>query len=103
MTRELAMVHAREGIRFNSICPGPLKTPLLMDFLNTAEKRDRRLVHLPMGRFGEAVEVAKGALFLASDDSSYMTGTDFKVDGGLSSCYVTPIGEPLLQPPTSLV
>jgi NAD(P)-dependent dehydrogenase (short-subunit alcohol dehydrogenase family) len=103
MTRELAMVHAREGIRFNSICPGPLKTPLLMDFLNTAEKRDRRLVHLPMGRFGEAIEVAKGALFLASDDSSYMTGTDFKVDGGLSSCYVTPIGEPLLAPPASLV
>jgi len=95
MTRELAMVHAREGIRFNSICPGPLKTPLLMDFLNTAEKRDRRLVHLPMGRFGEAVEVARGALFLASDDSSYITGTDFKVDGGLTSCYVTPIGESL--------
>ncbi|CAL1701621.1 unnamed protein product [Somion occarium] len=103
MTRELAMVHAREGIRFNSICPGPLKTPLLMDFLNTPEKRDRRLVHLPMGRFGEAVEVAKGALFLASDDSSYMTGTDFKVDGGLTSAYVTPIGEPALPPPSSLV
>jgi len=102
MTRELAMVHAREGIRFNSICPGPLKTPLLMDFLNTAEKRDRRLVHLPMGRFGEAIEVAKGALFLASNDSSYMTGTDLKVDGGLTSCYVTPLGEPLLSPPASL-
>ncbi|EIN10394.1 short-chain dehydrogenase [Punctularia strigosozonata HHB-11173 SS5] len=103
MTRELAMVHAREGIRLNSICPGPLKTPLLMDFLNTAEKRDRRMVHLPMGRFGEAVEVAKGALFLASEDSSYVTGTDFKVDGGLSSCYVTPIGEPALDPPASLL
>ncbi|KAH8106280.1 short-chain dehydrogenase [Cristinia sonorae] len=103
MTRELAMVHAREGIRLNSICPGPLKTPLLMDFLDTAEKRDRRMVHLPMGRFGEAVEVAKGALFLASDESSYVTGTDFKVDGGLSSCYVTPIGEPALSPPSSLV
>ncbi|KAI0751470.1 short-chain dehydrogenase [Daedaleopsis nitida] len=103
MTRELAMVHAREGIRVNSICPGPLKTPLLMDFLNTEEKRQRRMVHLPMGRFGEAIEVAKGALFLASDDSSYMTGTDFKVDGGLSSCYVTPIGEPTLPPPSSLV
>ncbi|THH03660.1 hypothetical protein EW145_g6109 [Phellinidium pouzarii] len=102
MTRELAMVHAREGIRLNSICPGPLKTPLLMDFLNTPEKRDRRLVHLPMGRFGEAVELAKGALFLASDESSYVTGTDFKVDGGLSSCYVTPIGEPALPPPQSL-
>ncbi|KAJ3552903.1 hypothetical protein NM688_g3908 [Phlebia brevispora] len=103
MTRELAMVHAREGIRINSICPGPLKTPLLMDFLNTEEKRQRRMVHLPMGRFGEAVEVAKGALFLASDESSYMTGTDFKVDGGLSSCYVTPLGEPILPPPSSLV
>ncbi|KAG5728731.1 putative proteasome subunit alpha type-1 [Termitomyces sp. T112] len=102
MTRELAMVHAREGIRVNSLCPGPLKTPLLMDFLNTEEKRQRRLVHLPMGRFGEAVELAKAALFLASDDSSYMTGTDFKVDGGLTSAYVTPIGEPLLPPPESL-
>ncbi|KAF9222048.1 NAD(P)-binding protein [Gyrodon lividus] len=103
MTRELAMVHAREGIRLNSICPGPLKTPLLMDFLNTDEKKNRRLVHLPMGRFGEAVELAKAALFLASDDSSYMTGTDFKVDGGLTSCYVTPLGEPALPPPLSLV
>ncbi|KAI0728774.1 short-chain dehydrogenase [Fomitopsis betulina] len=103
MTRELAMVHAREGIRVNAICPGPLKTPLLMDFLNTEEKKQRRLVHLPMGRFGEAIEVARGALFLASDDSSYVTGTDFLVDGGLSSCYVTPLGEPALPPPASLV
>ncbi|KIK80974.1 hypothetical protein PAXRUDRAFT_833187 [Paxillus rubicundulus Ve08.2h10] len=103
MTRELAMVHAREGIRLNSLCPGPLKTPLLMDFLNTDEKKNRRLVHLPMGRFGEAVELAKAALFLASDDSSYVTGTDFKVDGGLTSCYVTPLGEPALPPPPSLV
>jgi len=102
MTRELAIVHAREGIRLNSLCPGPLKTPLLMDFLDTTEKRDRRLIHLPMGRFGEAVELAKAALFLASDDSSYMTGTDFKVDGGLTSAYVTPNGEPALPPPTSL-
>jgi len=103
MSRELAMVHAREGIRINSLCPGPLKTPLLMDFLNTEEKRNRRLVHLPMGRFGEAIEQAKAALFLASDDSSYITGTDFKVDGGLSACYVTPEGPPLLAPPTGLV
>lgn len=65
MTRELAMVHAREGIRLNSLCPGPLKTPLLMDFLNTDEKKQRRLVHLPMGRFGEAVELAQAALFCA--------------------------------------
>ncbi|KAJ7591360.1 hypothetical protein C8J56DRAFT_935315 [Mycena floridula] len=103
MTRELAMVHAREGIRINSLCPGPLKTPLLMDFLNTEEKRQRRMIHLPMGRFGEAIELAKAALFLASDDSSYMTGTDFKVDGGLTSAYVTPNGEPVLPPPTSLI
>jgi NAD(P)-dependent dehydrogenase (short-subunit alcohol dehydrogenase family) len=103
MTRELAMVHAREGIRLNSLCPGPLKTPLLMDFLNTDEKKNRRLIHLPMGRFGEAVELANAALFLASDDSSYITGTDFKVDGGLTSCYVTPLGEPAHPPPTSLV
>ncbi|KAL1732721.1 hypothetical protein EV714DRAFT_270351 [Schizophyllum commune] len=102
MSRELAMVHAREGIRVNSICPGPLKTPLLMNFLNTPEKRDRRLVHLPMGRFGEAIEVAKGALFLASSDSSYVTGQDFKVEGGLTAAYVTPLGEPALEPPVSL-
>ncbi|KAF8308833.1 short-chain dehydrogenase [Clavulina sp. PMI_390] len=102
MTRETAMTHAREGIRANSLCPGPLKTPLLMDFLNTPEKRDRRMVHLPMGRFGEAIEQARAALFLASDDSSYITGTDFLVDGGLSNCYTTPIGEQVVPPPTSL-
>ncbi|KAH6915451.1 short-chain dehydrogenase [Coprinopsis sp. MPI-PUGE-AT-0042] len=103
MSRELAMVHAREGIRVNALCPGPLKTPLLMDFLNTDEKKQRRLVHLPMGRFGEAVELAQAALFLGSDESSYITGTDFAVDGGLSSAYVTALGEPALSPPTSLV
>ncbi|THV05453.1 NAD(P)-binding protein [Dendrothele bispora CBS 962.96] len=103
MTRELAMVHAKEGIRINSLCPGPLKTPLLMNFLNTEEKRQRRMVHLPMGRFGEAIEQAKAALFLASDDSSYMTGTDFTVDGGISSAYVTATGEPVLPPPASLI
>jgi len=102
MTRELAMVHAREGIRVNSVSPGPLKTPLLMNFLDTPEKRDRRLVHLPMGRFGEAVEIAKAALFLASDESSYITGTDIKVDGGLTSAYVTPIGDQVLAAPSSL-
>ncbi|ETW84267.1 hypothetical protein HETIRDRAFT_425696 [Heterobasidion irregulare TC 32-1] len=103
MTRELAMIHAREGIRVNSVSPGPLKTPLLMDFLDTPEKRDRRLTHLPMGRFGEAVEVAKATLFLATDESSYMTGIDVKVDGGLTSAYVTALGEPVLPPPSSLV
>lgn len=93
MTRELATVHARENIRFNSLCPGPLRTPLLMEFLNTEEKKQRRLVHVPMGRFGEAIEQAQAALFLASDESSYITGTDFKVDGGITSAYVTPLGE----------
>ncbi|PLW25915.1 hypothetical protein PCASD_21115 [Puccinia coronata f. sp. avenae] len=74
----------------------------LMDFLNTPEKRERRVVHLPMGRFGEAVEQARGALFLASEDSSYVTGTDFMVDGGAHACYVTPTGEPASEPPKSL-
>lgn len=87
-SRELAMVHARENIRFNSLCPGPIRTPLLMDFLNTEEKKQRRLVHVPQGRFGEAIEQAYGALFLASDESSFVTGTDFRVDGGLASAYV---------------
>ncbi|CAO3683496.1 unnamed protein product [Rhizopus microsporus] len=95
MTRELAMVHARENIRFNSLCPGPIRTPLLMDFLNTEEKKQRRLVHVPQGRFGEAIEQAYGALFLASDESSFVTGVDFRVDGGLASAYVTPEGEPI--------
>lgn len=99
MTRELAMVHAREGIRLNSLCPGPLQTELLMNFLDTEEKKERRMVHIPLGRFGEAIEQAKAALFLASDDSSFITGTDFKVDGGISSCYVTPTGEQQLAAP----
>ena len=74
----------------NALSPGPLKTELLMSVLNTEEKRKRRLVHVPMGRFGEAEEIAKAALFLASDESSYMTGTEFLVDGGLTAAYVTP-------------
>lgn len=90
LTRELAVVHAREGIRVNALCPGPLRTELLMSFLDTDEKKQRRLVHVPMGRFGEAKEMAQAALFLASDDSSYVTGTDFLVDGGLAAAYVTP-------------
>jgi NAD(P)-dependent dehydrogenase (short-subunit alcohol dehydrogenase family) len=90
MTRELAVIHARENIRCNSLCPGPLKTKLLMDFLDTEAKKQRRLVHVPMGRFGLAEEMAKAALFLASDDSSYVTGTDFMVDGGITAAYVTP-------------
>ncbi|SCV70934.1 BQ2448_3696 [Microbotryum intermedium] len=99
MTRELAMVHAREGIRLNNLCPGPLQTELLMSFLDTPEKKERRMVHIPMGRFGEAIEQAKAALFLASDDSSFITGTDFKVDGGIHACYVTPNGEQSLAAP----
>jgi len=93
MTRELSVIHARENIRVNSLCPGPLRTPLLMDFLNTEEKKERRLVHVPMGRFGEAREMAYAVLYLASDESSYTTGTDFLVDGGITSAYVTPLGE----------
>lgn len=90
MTRELAVVHARENIRVNALCPGPLRTPLLMAFLDTEAKKQRRLVHLPMGRFGEAAEIARAALFLASDDSSYVTGAELLVDGGLTAAYVTP-------------
>ena len=90
MTRELAVIHARQNIRCNALCPGPLKTELLMSFLNTEAKKQRRLVHVPMGRFGEAEEIAKAALFLASDESSYVTGTDFLVDGGITAAYVTP-------------
>ena len=90
MTRELAVIHARQNIRVNALCPGPLKTELLMSFLNTDEKKQRRLVHIPMGRFGEAEEIAKAALYLASDESSYVTGTEFLVDGGITAAYVTP-------------
>jgi len=90
MTRELAIVHARENIRINALCPGPLKTELLMKFLDTEEKLQRRLVHIPIGRFGEAKEIAQAALWLASDDSSFMTGADFVIDGGITAAYVTP-------------
>src|SRR6476661_5529637 len=92
MTRELAVIHAREGIRVNALCPGPLRTELLMKYLDTEEKRQRRLVHIPMGRFGEAGEIARAALFLASDESSFTTGATFLVDGGITAAYVTPEG-----------
>jgi NAD(P)-dependent dehydrogenase (short-subunit alcohol dehydrogenase family) len=90
MTRELAIVHARENIRVNALCPGPLHTELLMRFLNTDAKKQRRLVHIPMGRFGFAREMAYAALYLASDESLYVTGTQFMVDGGITAAYVTP-------------
>ncbi len=90
MTRELAVIHARENIRVNALCPGPLRTELLMKFLDTEEKQQRRLVHIPMGRFGEAKEMAQAALYLASDESSYVTGSEFVVDGGITAAYVTP-------------
>ncbi len=91
MTRELAVVHARENIRVNALCPGPLNTELLMQYLDTDEKKQRRLIHIPMGRFGEAAEIAQAALWLASDESSFVTGADFMVDGGLTAAYVTPM------------
>jgi NAD(P)-dependent dehydrogenase (short-subunit alcohol dehydrogenase family) len=91
MSRELAAIHARENIRVNALCPGPLQTELLMKYLNTEEKKQRRLVHIPMGRFGQAVEIAKAALYLASDDSSFVTGTEFLVDGGITAAYTTPL------------
>jgi NAD(P)-dependent dehydrogenase (short-subunit alcohol dehydrogenase family) len=90
LSRELAVIHARQNIRVNALCPGPLKTELLMSFLNTEAKKQRRLVHVPMGRFGEAEEIAKAALYLACDDSSFVTGTEFLVDGGITAAYVTP-------------
>ena len=90
MSRELAMIHAREKIRVNALCPGPLRTELLMKYLDTDEKKNRRLVHIPMGRFGKAEEIANAALYLASDESSFVTGSTFLVDGGITAAYVTP-------------
>ncbi|KAK2057973.1 short chain dehydrogenase [Colletotrichum caudatum] len=93
LTRELAMVHAREGYRFNSLCPAPLNTPLLQDWLgDDIPKRQRREIHFPTGRFGEAIEQAQAVLFLASDESSFVNGHDMVVDGGMTKAYVTPEG-----------
>lgn len=93
MTRELAIVHAREGFRFNALCPAPLNTPLLQDWLgDDLPKRMRREIHFPTGRFGEAIEQAQAVLFLASDESSFVNGHDFVVDGGMTKAYVTPEG-----------
>merc|ERR1712013_950828 len=90
MTKEMAVLYAKENVRFNNLCPGPLRTELLMKVLDTEAKRRRRLVHIPMARFGEAEEMANAALFLASDESSFMTGQEMIVDGGLCAAYVTP-------------
>lgn len=90
MTREIAVAHAKQGIRANALCPGPVNTPLLADLLAEPAARARRLVHIPMGRLAEAAEVARAALFLASDESSYVNGATFVVDGGITAAYVTP-------------
>jgi NAD(P)-dependent dehydrogenase (short-subunit alcohol dehydrogenase family) len=91
LSRELGVEFARSGVRVNALCPGPVNTPLLQElFASDPEKAARRLVHLPMGRFAEAREIASAALFLASDESSYVTASAFLVDGGLSAAYVTP-------------
>ncbi|KAE8315515.1 short-chain dehydrogenase [Aspergillus transmontanensis] len=99
LTRELAIVHAREGYRFNSLCPGPLNTPMLQDFLgDDKDKRFRREVHFPTGRFGEAIEQAQAVVFLASDESSFVNAADFVVDGGMTKAYVTPEGPSTVGP-----
>jgi NAD(P)-dependent dehydrogenase (short-subunit alcohol dehydrogenase family) len=91
LSRELGVQFARDGVRVNALCPGPVATPLLMDlFAKDPEKAARRLVHIPIGRFGTAQEIANGALFLASDESSFMTASSFLLDGGISGAYVTP-------------
>ena len=92
MTRELGVQFAREGIRVNALCPGPVATPLLMElFAKDPERAARRLVHVPVGRFAEPVEMANAVLFLASDESSFITANTFLVDGGISGAYVTPL------------
>jgi len=92
MTRELGVQFAREGIRVNAISPGPVATPLLIElFAKDPERAQRRLVHVPMGRFGEPEEIAAAVAFLASDDASFMTASNFLVDGGISGAYVTPL------------
>ncbi|KAK5089541.1 hypothetical protein LTR24_006095 [Lithohypha guttulata] len=104
LTRELAMVHARENIRFNSLCPGPLNTPLLQDWLgDDVHKRYRREVHFPMGRFGEAIEQANAVVFLASDESSFVNAADFVVDGGMTKAYVTGEGPSTAAPKNNVV
>ncbi|GAA5024547.1 3-oxoacyl-ACP reductase [Terrabacter aeriphilus] len=92
MSRELGVQFARQGVRVNALCPGPVNTPLLQElFAKDEERAARRLVHVPMGRFGEPEEMANAVLFLASDESSFMTASTFLVDGGISGAYVTPL------------
>jgi len=92
LTRELGVEFARRGVRVNALCPGPVDTPLLRElYSNNPSEAARRMVHVPMGRFAEAVELANAVLFLASDESSYITASTFLVDGGLSGAYVTPL------------
>ncbi|HTF53256.1 MAG TPA: 3-oxoacyl-ACP reductase [Pseudonocardia sp.] len=92
MSRELGVQFAREGIRVNALCPGPVNTPLLQElFAKDPERAQRRLVHVPMGRFAEATEIAGAIAFLASDDSSFITASEFLVDGGISGAYTTPL------------
>jgi NAD(P)-dependent dehydrogenase (short-subunit alcohol dehydrogenase family) len=90
MTREIAVEYARRGIRANALCPGPIETPLLLQLFADEAAKQRRLVHVPMGRLGKAQEVVRAALWLASDESSFMTGATMVVDGGITSAYVTP-------------
>jgi NAD(P)-dependent dehydrogenase (short-subunit alcohol dehydrogenase family) len=92
MTRELGVQFAREGIRINALCPGPIATPMLMElFAKDPERAARRLVHVPMGRFGDPTEIAAAVAFLASDDASFITANTFLVDGGITGAYVTPL------------
>jgi NAD(P)-dependent dehydrogenase (short-subunit alcohol dehydrogenase family) len=92
LSRELGVEFARRGVRVNALCPGPVDTPLLRElFAKDPERAARRLVHVPMGRFADPAEIAKGALFLASEDSSYVTASTFLIDGGLSAAYTTPL------------
>lgn len=90
MTREIAVEYGRRNIRANSLCPGPIATPMLEELMSDPARKARRIVHIPMGRLGQAEELAQAALFLASDDSSFMTGSQLVVDGGITAAYVTP-------------
>jgi NAD(P)-dependent dehydrogenase (short-subunit alcohol dehydrogenase family) len=92
LSRELGVQFARQGVRVNALCPGPVNTPLLTElFAADPEQAARRLVHIPMGRFADAEEIANAVLFLASDESSFVTASTFLVDGGISAAYVTPL------------